>query len=100
MTAIEYRTLAELAANAGRVSTYEQLLRRVWDVDGDGDVGPIRTVIHALRTRLGDDASDPTCIFAQPRVGYRMPKGETPVPARGSCVFTVTLDMPAGVTCE
>ena len=81
LTDIEYRTLAELSANAGRVSTYEQLLRRVWDLDGDGDVGPIRTVIHALRTRLGDNASDPTYIFTQPRVGYRMPKGETPVPA-------------------
>ena len=82
LTDIEYRTLAELSANAGRVSTYEQLLRRVWDdLDGDGDVGPIRTVIHALRTRLGDNASDPTYIFTQPRVGYRMPKSETPVPA-------------------
>ncbi|MXZ88796.1 MAG: response regulator transcription factor [Dehalococcoidia bacterium] len=76
LTDIEYRTLAELSANAGRVSTYEQLLRRVWDLDGDGDVGPIRTVIHALRTRLGDNASDPTYIFTQPRVGYRMPRGE------------------------
>ena len=30
LTAIEYRTLAELSVNAGRVLTYEHLLRRVW----------------------------------------------------------------------
>ena len=75
LTDIEYRTLAELSANAGRVSTYEQLLRRVWQAEGDADVGPIRTVIHTLRSRLGDNADDPTYIFTQPRVGYRMPKG-------------------------
>ena len=25
---------------------------------------------------LGDDADNPTYIFTEPRVGYRMPKGE------------------------
>ena len=30
LMAIEYRMLAELSANAGRVLTYEHLLRRVW----------------------------------------------------------------------
>ncbi|MDE2933965.1 MAG: response regulator [Chloroflexota bacterium] len=76
LTDIEYRTLAELSANAGRVSTYEQLQRRVWGSEGEADVGPIRTVIHTLRTRLGDNAGDPTYIFTQPRVGYRMPRSE------------------------
>ena len=76
LTDIEYRTLAELSANAGRVSTYEQLQRRVWGSEGGGDIGPMRTVIHTLRSRLGDNADDPTYIFTQPRVGYRMPRGE------------------------
>ena len=30
-----------------------------------------------LRRKLGDDPNNPKCIFAEPRVGYRMPKGET-----------------------
>ena len=75
LTAIEYRTLAELAANAGRVLTYGQLLRRIWDSDLDGDVRPMRTVISSLRRKLGDDADDPTYIFTEPRIGYRMPRG-------------------------
>ena len=78
MTAIEYRTLAELSANAGRVLTYEHLLRRVWRLEVDADLRPIRTAISSLRRKLGDDAEDPTYIFTELRVGYRMPKGETP----------------------
>ena len=36
LMAIEYRLLAELSANAGRVLTYEHLLQRVWGDVGDG----------------------------------------------------------------
>ena len=74
LTPIEYRTLAELSLNAGRVTPYEHLLQRVWGVDAD--MAPMRTVITTLRRRLGDDAGDPTFIFTEPRVGYRMPKGQ------------------------
>ena len=35
-----------------------------------------RTAAQQLRRKLGDDASDPALIFAEPRVGYRMEKGE------------------------
>ena len=77
LTDIEYRTLAELAANGGRVLTYEHLLRRVWRRAGDADVRPMRTVVRSLRRKLGDDAEDPTYILTQVRVGYRMPQGET-----------------------
>ena len=76
---IEYRTLAELASNAGRVLTYEHLLRRVWRLEGDADIRPMRTAISSLRRKLGDDAENPTYIFTQLRVGYRMPRGETKV---------------------
>ena len=77
LTPIEYRTLAELTANAGRVLTYEHLLQRVWGAEPDADVRPIRTVISTLRRRLGDDSDNPTYIFTEPRVGYRMPRGQT-----------------------
>lgn len=75
LTAIEYRTLAELASNAGRVLTYEHLLRRVWRLEADADLRPMHTVIRSLRRKLGDDFKDPTYIFTQLRVGYRMPRG-------------------------
>ena len=80
VTAFEYKILLELSASAGRVLTYEHLLRRIWGDEGDGDVRPMRTVISELRRKLGDDASDPSYIFTEPRVGYRMPKPEGPAP--------------------
>ena len=76
LIAMEYRLLAELSANAGRLLTYEHLLERVWGEKSSGDVRPMRTIVSKLRRKLGDDADNPTYIFTEPRVGYRMPKGE------------------------
>ena len=77
LMAIEYRMLAELSVNAGRVLTYEHLLGRVWGERSSGDVRPMRTIASKLRRKLGDNADNPAYIFTEPRVGYRMPKGET-----------------------
>ncbi len=76
LMAIEYRMLTELSRNGGRVVTYENLLRLVWGEKSGGDLRPMRTVVKKLRRKLGDDADNPTYIFTEPRVGYRMPKGK------------------------
>ena len=78
LIAMEYRLLAELSANAGRLLTYEHLLERVWGEKDNGDVRPMRTIVSKLRRKLDDDANNPTYIFTEPRVGYRMAKAETP----------------------
>ena len=57
--------------------THEQLLRRVWGQDNLTRSGPVRAIVKRLRRKLGDDANNPTYILNEPRVGYRMPKGET-----------------------
>ena len=76
LVAMEYRFLAELSANAGRVLTYDHLLDRVWGGKSGDDVRPMRTIVNKLRRKLGDAADNPTYIFTEPRVGYRMPKDE------------------------
>ncbi len=78
LTGTEYKLLAELALNGGAVLTHKQLRRRVWAVRDPGDSGVLRTYVRRLRRTLGDDATNPTYIFTEPRVGYRMAKGETP----------------------
>ncbi len=83
LTAIEYGLLFELSANAGRVMTYDRLLQRVWGLRGSGDSRRVRTAAKQLRRKLGDDANNPTYILNEPRVGYRMPKGETAGPETG-----------------
>ena len=78
LTANEYGLLFELSVNAGRVLTHDDLLQRVWGLDHSGDRGTVRSCVKRLRRKLGEDANNPVYIFAEPRVGYRMAKGETP----------------------
>ena len=79
LTAIEYDLLRFLSINAGRVVTYETLLRRVWRLDGVVDRRRVRAFVKKLRDKLGDNADNPTYIFTEPRVGYCMHKpGDTP----------------------
>lgn len=76
MTDIEYRTLAELASNVSRALTYERLLRRVWRLEGDADLRPMRTVINSLRSKPGDDAKDPTTSSPSSASATGCPEGD------------------------
>ena len=78
LTAIEYRMLVELSANAGRPLTHEHLLQRVWGPDKGADSAPVRNIVNRLRRKLDDDPENPGYIFAEPTVGYRMELGEAP----------------------
>ncbi len=73
LTASEFAVLAELSTQAGRVVSHDYLLRRIWGVSAGGDARLVRAVVKRLRRKLDDDANDPTFIFTEPRVGYRMP---------------------------
>ncbi len=72
LTATEYELLRVLSVNAGRVSTHESLLRQVWGRQQSADPELVRPFIKILRRKLGDDASNPTYIFTERGVGYRM----------------------------
>ncbi len=74
LTSTEYKLLSDLSANAGRVLSHDQLLRRVWGPGYEGDTQPVRTFVKNLRRKLGDDPRNPAYIFTEPRVGYRMAK--------------------------
>ena len=46
-------------------------------VGHSGDSGLVRTIVTRLLQKLRDNADQPLYIFTEPRVGYRMPRGET-----------------------
>ena len=77
LTNTEYLVLAELTANAGRILTNEQLLRRVWGMDSSVGSGPVRAIVKRLRRKLGDNADSPSYIFNRRGVGYWMEKAQT-----------------------
>ena len=64
--------LVVLSANAGRIMTHEQLLRRVWGQNMAGGSGPVRAIVKRLRRKLDDNAGNPAYIFTKRRVGYWM----------------------------
>ena len=74
LTATEYELLRVLSLNAGRVTTYDTLLRKVWGGRENGGSARLRTVLKKLRRKLGEDAARPRWIFAERGVGYRMPR--------------------------
>ncbi len=76
LTATEYELLRVLSLGAGRVATYEALLRQVWSGRSHANPKLVRAYVQRLRRKLGDDTSQPTYILTERRVGYRMPRPE------------------------
>ena len=74
LTPTEYKLLSELSTNAGRVLTHDQVLQRVWGQDRSVDLRVLRSFVKSLRHKLGDDARNPSYIFTEPSVGYRLAK--------------------------
>ena len=74
LTATEYELLSVLSLNAGRVATYDTLLRKVWAGRENGGSARLRTVLKKLRRKLGEDAARPRYIFSERGIGYRMPR--------------------------
>ena len=76
LTETEYRLLCELAVNAGQTLSREHLMSRVWSTRGADDSGVVRAYVRRLRQKLGETADNPTYIFNEPRIGYRLGEAE------------------------
>ena len=72
LTATEFELLRVLALDAGRVVTYETLLRRVWSGRDGANSHLVRIFVRTLRRKLGEDAANPAWIFNERGIGYRM----------------------------
>ena len=72
LTATEYELLRLLSVSAGRVATYDALIRTVWGGDQAVEPARVRTFVKNLRRKLGDSAGRPTYILTERGVGYRM----------------------------
>jgi len=72
LTATEFRLLVELARNAERVVSREELLQRVWGYDYLGDSRLVDMAVKRLRDKLGDDPREPRYITTVRGAGYRL----------------------------
>jgi len=71
LTRKEFDLLAELARNAGKVVTREDLMARVWDVNWFGSTKTLDVHVGSLRRKLGDDPAAPRHIETVRGVGFR-----------------------------
>jgi two-component system KDP operon response regulator KdpE len=71
-TPLEYRVLACLARDLGRVVSQDQLMREVWGPDRITDTRGLRAYVKTLRQKLEPDPGRPRYLLTEPGVGYRV----------------------------
>ena len=71
LTATEYKLLAYLASNSGRVLTHQSILNHVWGYSEGGQMEYLRIYIRQLRQKLEEDPRNPQLIITESGVGYR-----------------------------
>ena len=72
LTDTEYRLLVELAIDLGTPVAYQDLLQQVWGLPPSADRRTLRSTVKSIRRKLGDEARNPTYIFNESKVGYRL----------------------------
>jgi len=70
LTPTEFRLLALLLQNAGRILTHKQLLEGVWGWEYIDDLDYVRIYIWHLRQKIEPDPAQPKYIITEPGVGY------------------------------
>jgi len=70
LTPVEYRLLAYLAQNVGRVVTQDLLLEHVWGDEYVGESHLLQVNINRLRRKIEDDATHPQYLLTRPGIGY------------------------------
>ena len=72
LTPIEYKLLAVLIRNAGKVVTHSQLLKEVWGATYAQQTQYLRVYMAQLRHKLEADPARPRFLINEPGVGYRL----------------------------
>lgn len=71
LTGTEYKLLAYLASNHGRVLTHQSILTHVWGPADADHTEYLRVYMRQLRKKLEVDPERPQYILTEPGIGYR-----------------------------
>jgi two-component system KDP operon response regulator KdpE len=71
LTPTEYKLLAMLVRNAGKLLTHRQLLHDVWGSNYSAQTHYLRIYVMQLRQKIEQDPTRPRLILTEPGVGYR-----------------------------
>ena len=71
LTGREYKLLAYIASNHGRVLTHQSILTHVWGPADADHTEYLRVYMRQLRKKLEEDPERPQHILTEPGIGYR-----------------------------
>lgn len=76
LTPIEYKIVAFLAQNSGKVMTYSAVMNNVWGPYAESDNKILRVNMANIRRKLERNPAEPEYIYTEVGVGYRMADDE------------------------
>jgi len=76
LTPIEFRLLAYLARNGGKLLTFEKILANVWGDEYQGNLDHVHVYISHLRRKIEQDMKNPRYILTIHGLGYIFEKQE------------------------
>lgn len=76
LTQSEYRIVALLSRSAGKVLTYDYIMRELWGPQSKGSNQILRVNMANIRRKIEANPADPRYIYTEVGVGYRMIEGD------------------------
>ena len=76
LTQNEYKIVALLSQYAGRVLTYDYIIKAIWGPNAKYDNQILRVNMANIRRKIEISPAEPRYIFTEMGVGYRMAEGE------------------------
>ncbi|MBQ9686427.1 MAG: response regulator transcription factor [Oscillospiraceae bacterium] len=76
LTQNEYRIVALLGKHAGKVLTYDTIMRELWGPQSKGGNQILRVNMANIRRKIEKNPAEPHYIFTEVGVGYRMIEGD------------------------
>ncbi|MEG0961631.1 MAG: response regulator transcription factor [Lachnospiraceae bacterium] len=76
LTPVEYKIVAFLAQNSGKVMTYSAVMNNVWGPYAESDNKILRVNMANIRRKLEKNPAEPVYIYTEVGVGYRMLEDE------------------------
>ena len=77
LTQTEFNIVALLARHAGRVLTYDFLIKSIWGPNSVGDNQILRVNMANIRRKLEKNPGEPKYIYTETGVGYRMAESDS-----------------------
>ena len=76
LTLSEFRIVALLGKYAGKVLTYDFIIKELWGPRAGGDNQILRVNMANIRRKIEKNPAEPQYIFTEVGVGYRMAEGD------------------------